>query len=1045
MAVFGDGTLMKDILNVFGRLADFTANVLDKYLPQTGGFFDAIKTTISVTLELFYKLRNSLQRFSDAGKVVTDALGPVVKTIGSGFAESFRNLGEWLTSNRSEFIEFGDALAGAFDAIRSGIELIKEAWQAAMPTLTSVLRIFSQVFGGIAEAGRGILSFFGGGGPGVASDNMQSQNPFSSTLGGVQDVAQNFGGVGVLALGAMGLNALNARRGKPGGVFSRMGGILNRGVGGMAGGMGRYMPKSMHELRHPIQNARTAPGGVNSLAGKPAPPGLMGRLGTAAKYGTGYGKALGGVGAFPAVAGQLAMLGLQAQGGGGKDLGIAAMTAGGLLSFINPALGLGVSGAGTAIGADNPFKGAAAGAMSGAAFGSMIAPGVGTAIGAGIGTVVGGTSGLVRQQGIGLSGNDADWKNLVAAVTLPFSMWNDAHMRDLTSDRARNAVEATASEVAQLALTEGTDSARKRLDELNSEVAKMTELEKEFSGKSQEERKAMADDLARQGEISEELRGALSERYMGTFADETREANDELQNFSKVALPELDRKLENLSRITGVTEEQLAGMASTMGVNLFDGTMSTVEALEALGLATVKTAEQINGALREIYAIELERLFGDPLRAYEATETINQAGEEFRQLGPGIGEPDRLRIMRTIGESALLRSGGNPLEAGRFLREEFGPGGNQYKTGPGRLGPFAGAPESVGAELGELGTNIGTYGAALTATNFQTAIATGSNLQMSMEDQARLQQALIAGMDNPEAGKQLENTLAVLTATGQIRGANGDILTGQAAGDAIAGALEPQITALIGARGAEKPGITFEDMAAKDAEAAAATRTAIEEGGERMSELFGQKVNEIMNGQPTWWANEPTWYPTAPLGFQTAVESGMTASMPAVGNAVVAALQASGVLQPADTPTSRLARTMGRHNFYDSQLSGKRTVTSSWRNWGLGSINSDHVTGNAYDLTGQNLGAYSTMVNRMGGFAEFHGVGGNRHLHVVPGQTPTGDTVAPIPTAAIAVGGGGSTAYNITINSAQGQDPNAIAAAVMARIDDRDRNMRERR
>jgi hypothetical protein len=136
---------------------------------------------------------------------------------------------------------------------------------------------------------------------------------------------------------------------------------------------------------------------------------------------------------------------------------------------------------------------------------------------------------------------------------------------------------------------------------------------------------------------------------------------------------------------------------------------------------------------------------------------------------------------------------------------------------------------------------------------------------------------------------------------------------------------------------------------------------------------------------------------------------------------------------------------MGRHNFYDNQFAGKRTVTSAWRNTNLGSINSDHVTGNAYDLIGQNLGAYATMVNQTGGFAEFHGVGGARHLHVVPGQTPVGDTIAPIPAAAIAVGGSGSTAYNITVNAAQGQDPNAIAAAVMSRIDERDRNMRERR
>jgi hypothetical protein len=83
-------------------------------------------------------------------------------------------------------------------------------------------------------------------------------------------------------------------------------------------------------------------------------------------------------------------------------------------------------------------------------------------------------------------------------------------------------------------------------------------------------------------------------------------------------------------------------------------------------------------------------------------------------------------------------------------------------------------------------------------------------------------------------------------------------------------------------------------------------------------------------------------------------------------------------------------------------------------------------------------------VNQSGGFAEFHGSGFDRHLHVVPGATPMGDTMTPAAVMVSGGGGGSSTAYNITINAAQGQDPNAIAAAVMAKIDDRDRNMKER-
>jgi len=94
-----------------------------------------------------------------------------------------------------------------------------------------------------------------------------------------------------------------------------------------------------------------------------------------------------------------------------------------------------------------------------------------------------------------------------------------------------------------------------------------------------------------------------------------------------------------------------------------------------------------------------------------------------------------------------------------------------------------------------------------------------------------------------------------------------------------------------------------------------------------------------------------------------------------------------------DTTSSRLAQTLGRHASMNSLISGKRNITSSFRTNNLGSMNSDHVTGRAYDLVGNQLGMYKTTVERNGGFAEFHGGTLNRHLHVVPG--PIGDTTVP--------------------------------------------------
>jgi hypothetical protein len=163
---------------------------------------------------------------------------------------------------------------------------------------------------------------------------------------------------------------------------------------------------------------------------------------------------------------------------------------------------------------------------------------------------------------------------------------------------------------------------------------------------------------------------------------------------------------------------------------------------------------------------------------------------------------------------------------------------------------------------------------------------------------------------------------------------------------------------------------------------------------------------------PTWWSNEPDWYQ-----------------------------QDTNVPKAKDTPPSRVQQTLARHSQIDSGITGKRTVTSALRNWGLGSLKSDHITGNAYDLVGQNLGAYGVAVRKSGGFAEFHGSQGDRHLHVVPG---TGDSSMPS-VVGLQSSGGGSVAnsYNITINGTN-QDPEAIANAVMEKIKRSQRSMNER-
>jgi hypothetical protein len=168
--------------------------------------------------------------------------------------------------------------------------------------------------------------------------------------------------------------------------------------------------------------------------------------------------------------------------------------------------------------------------------------------------------------------------------------------------------------------------------------------------------------------------------------------------------------------------------------------------------------------------------------------------------------------------------------------------------------------------------------------------------------------------------------------------------------------------------------------------------------------------------KPTWWDEKPGWY------NDTSTPRG-------------------------DTTSSRLSQTMSRHADMNAQLTGKRTVTSSYRDFALGSINSDHVTGKAYDLTGQNLGQYQRLVHANGGFAEFHGTLADRHLHVVPGAG-YGDSPVPSMSRVSSGGSGGSSSSNtmtvsINVNGGNGS-PEQVANMVMMKLNEERRKMNER-
>ena len=472
-------------------------------------------------------------------------------------------------------------------------------------------------------------------------------------------------------------------------------------------------------------------------------------------------------------------------------------------------------------------------------------------------------------------------------------------------------------------------------------------------------------------------------------------------------------RLDALAKITGKSDQENIALAKTMGVNLMDSTKDFTEVLKELGLATVKTAQQLAAATTSI-VIDGTSLFDARNKAIDAPQIIDERAESLRELAQGGGGKIKEKEMNTYlsdqikNYTAYFGEGGTSFAQ---IRADYEQGG-AFKKGrtfenldPNKL-DFA-KNETFIKYLDETGTKIGnTYAAQFNATALEeggsgktvnAAEFTKRFKAMTPEQQAKFAEIADAGFKLPT-------------------GVAGKNLVEAAGGDASKALLE-----LIGMGG-------LKTTTASKQETLDASKLPKEIGDKTLELINQMKVffEDTDKATPSWYSTPPTWWNTKPT--DTSTPRG----------------QAFG-----DTTSSRLSQTMGRHASMNSALTGKRTVTSSYRTTGLGSMNSDHVTGRAYDLVGQNLGQYQTLVRSTGGFAEFHGVNKARHLHVVPGSGAMGDTGMPVvglprqPLVSTSAGGGNE--YNFYVTGNQNASAKEIADMVMQKVKEIERSNSERR
>ena len=676
-----------------------------------------------------------------------------------------------------------------------------------------------------------------------------------------------------------------------------------------------------------------------------------------------------------------------------------SMRTGAALMAVNPLLGAAVGFGGAAMGARTKKGGALAGAASGAAIGAMIGP-WGAVIGAGIGAVVG----------------------------MAFARKNQAKM-------AKKGAEAVANsnmfKIATSAIEEGlktgtTQNARKNLSEFKTFAQDFNS--RTSSGKENNtKRRAMLKTYLDQGVIDQTTYDTMSE---GHASDDARKkmltVSEDMDKALTPAFDQFDNIMSSLKLSTGMTSEEIVTLATKMNVNLYDPTIKLEDAVVKLGAGMIKTADQFNQALRDVGVKSLS-VFDKFTKKKEMQDAIQSAGNKLRG-----GDTSTEAYMDYYTKAMDFQNAENPNDPlGNFLaRQKEFESGAAYEKGGALYGVKRNAEfdalagQALTQEQTDLAkTMTAQLGSKLTGAGVNFEDAEGASAMMQDKISKLLDKA---GSGDKTAITELTSLQSTLSGSGNIftkdNNNNAKILSNLLGGTAE-GANTKNLGSSFGGfkLGADKTGAEANKQLTE-------TQSTIRDG-------FLEAINSGLmsaTSQPEWWNNTPSWW-----------AEGLKIEDNKIVPADTSSPRAGAI---GDTSVSKtLGRTMSRHNYFNGLVGGKRSVTSSWRNYGLGSPSSDHVTGNAYDLTGQNLGMYANLINTSGGFAEFHGSAGSRHLHVVPPPSPMGDTssgrmgsVGASPASSTYEG----DSFNITV--VESKDAKATAQEVVRQIAEIQKTWRRR-
>jgi hypothetical protein len=720
-----------------------------------------------------------------------------------------------------------------------------------------------------------------------------------------------------------------------------------------------------------------------------------------------------------------------------------AMAMGAMVGQFNPLAGLAVGLGGAALNSKTAGGGALTGAGAGAAIGTMIAPGIGTAVGAALGAITGaiaGFAGGIRQRA--KESKEAMNSFLDGIATSEIMNTKDAVLRQAAD--AAQGVDMTGREGAQegvagkitarytqltneLAARKFDGSHKTGWDEGSFDIMS----EKRNLKKDQQIIKDIMKNPAFKGLITPEQKAAIDKDPEAGIEQLAKDLPERLKAATAISTQQ-GHRMKLLKDMSGKSGAEIEVLAKKMGVNLYDATLKTSEIVEKLGLTMVKTAKEMKEANIDLSIDAISTGFDEIIRRVQAPDIYDERGTALGDTVRGGGDTvSVLNALKSFQESSIgLDPSGSAVTDFYNQKAQIGTLAN-----PGILFQEGGAWADI--DPSEFFTPEVTQALTKTATETEKGLVSTATTQI---------QGQLGDLGRYGNTSKMNEVIAGMTDANRER-----FLTDVESGvfsvkDPFKDMTDEQAKALYTSKGAKSkahyqgmllneefakygvtdPGLIVRSQDNKKTNAVAKTMKGASETFKQAVKDFNLQIKAAFGPEadkPEWWSKEAM---ADIMKDDTSTPRG-------------------GIV--GDTTSSRLSQTMDRHNAVNSSVAGKRTITSSYRTTGLGSLNSDHVTGRAIDIVGQNLGSYAVATRNAGGFAEFHGSGDRRHLHAVPGPGAIGDTLTPssnqmsTPTTATVASGGSSFTFHI--NGGQ-NNPEEIANMVMAKIRTTEQRIRER-